>query len=478
MNDRCPRCERRYPPGRLGVCPACFLEAEIPPGQISDTLELIEEIGRGGMGTVWSARHLRLERIVAVKFLHPELAAQPDFQKRFEREARALALLSHTGIVAVHDFGDDEGRSYIVMEHVAGRPLSELVPLPPEQALDVATQVCDALAYAHRQGVVHRDVKPQNILLDTAGRAKISDFGISRLLEPRRDPGVTAAGQLVGTPSYMAPEALAGAAPDPRMDVFSLGVLIYEMVTGRLPVGERSRLSGGLDEVVSRALSPDPRLRYPSASEMAQGLRSLGSSADDLPSHERLWLRAVALLQTLATAVTLWALLQSVTPKVLLPQERQPLIMRPPEALQDGRFVSRARFETWPTLSAVAAIALALAGYGLLRRHWREAELERRLPERSLRESRTLLFLGGAAVAVWASRRWLEAHRFPGAWELVPIVGGVMEIAALFFFWSAVLEGARNARSLAREPALWAGLLLALTPPTADLAAYLTSWRP
>lgn len=429
------------------------------------------------MGAVWSARHLRLDRTVAVKFLHPELAAQPDFQKRFEREAQALALLNHTGIVAIHDFGEDEGRSYIVMEYVAGRPLSELIPLPLDRAVEIAVQVCDALAYAHRQGVVHRDVKPQNILLDASGQAKISDFGISRLLLPRRDPGVTEAGQLIGTPPYMAPEALAGAAPDPRMDVFSVGVLLSEMVSGRLP-GDQPELPRGLGAIVSRALSSDPRLRYPGAAEMAADLRSIGSFAqDDLPSHERLWLRAVALLQTLATAVTLWALLQSVTPKVLGPRELQPLIMRPPEQLQDGRLVSRARFETWPTLSALAAVALALVGYGVLRRHWLLAGLDRPQPERRLRESRTLLAWGAATLVVWALRRWLEAG-LPWAWELVPIVGGFMEIAALFLFWSAVLEAARTARSLAREPALWAGLLLALVPPTSDLVSYLRSWRP
>jgi len=165
----CPRCRRAYPGARLSLCPACLLEAEIPPALLGDSLELVDEIGRGGMGTVWKARHLRLGRTVAVKFLAPELAAQPDFERRLEREARALALLSHPGIVGVHDFGREEGLGYIVMEYVEGAPLSAAIPLPIDRAVVVARQVLEALAYAHRRGVVHRDIKPENILLDAAG---------------------------------------------------------------------------------------------------------------------------------------------------------------------------------------------------------------------------------------------------------------------------------------------------------------------
>src|SRR5687767_12773687 len=132
MTASCPRCGRQYPPHRLGVCPVCLLEADVPPALLGDTLELLEEIGRGGMGSVWKARHLRLDRLVAVKFLDPALASDPEFEMRFEREARALALLSHPGIVAVHDFGRAEGRSFIVMEYVDGRPLSAALPLAVE----------------------------------------------------------------------------------------------------------------------------------------------------------------------------------------------------------------------------------------------------------------------------------------------------------------------------------------------------------
>ncbi|HUG54733.1 MAG TPA: serine/threonine-protein kinase, partial [Vicinamibacteria bacterium] len=385
-----------------------MLEAELAPALLGDSLELLEEVGRGGMGTVWKARHLRLGRSVAVKFLAPELAAQPDFERRLEREARALALLSHPGIVAVHDFGREEGIGYIVMEYVEGRPLSDTIPLPLDRAVGVAREVLAALAYAHGRGVVHRDVKPENILLDASGSVKVTDFGIARLLGPEAEKGITAVGRLVGTPRYLAPEALAGGPPDPRMDVFAVGVVLREMVAGREEGG--ARLPAALERIVARATAADPAQRYAGADEMARDLDGFaaGGAGDDLLPHERNWMRTVALVQTLATAVALWALLVSVTPKVITPGEVQPLIMVRTERLADGRVLSRARFETWPTLAAVAAIAAAVATHGALRRHWREARLERARPDQPLRESRTVLALGLVSVSVYGARLLLQ----------------------------------------------------------------------
>jgi eukaryotic-like serine/threonine-protein kinase len=475
----CPRCRRRYPAGRVGLCPACLLEAEIPAARLGDALELVDEIGRGGMGTVWKARHLRLGRMVAVKFLAPELAAQPDFERRLEREARALALLNHPGIVGVHDFGREEGLGYIVMEYVEGRPLSEMIPLPVDRAVVVARQVLEALAYAHRRGVVHRDVKPENILLDAAGAVKVTDFGIARLLGPEADAGITAVGRLVGTPRYLAPEALAGAAPDPRMDVFAVGVVLREMVAG--PPGDAAApVPAALERIVARATAVDPAHRYAGAEEMARDLERFGAGApaDDLLPEERNWLRAVALLQTLATAVALWAFLLSVTPKAVAPGDVQPLIMLRTERLADGRVLSRARFETWPSLAAVAAIAVAVAAHGGLRRHWRDARLERPRPDQPVRESRVVLGLGIASVGVYGLRLLLEDRGFAPAFAYVPILGGVMEIAALFFFWMAILQAWRSSRPLRREWPLWTGAVLALVPPVTDLAGYvLTAFR-
>jgi len=455
------------------VCPVCLLDADVPPARLGDALELVEEIGRGGMGTVWKARHLRLGRTVAVKFLAPELAAQPDFEARFEREARSLARLSHPGIVGVHDFVRDEGGSYIVMEYVDGRPLAAAIPLPREQAVDVARQILDAVEHAHRQGVVHRDIKPENVLLDASGRVKVSDFGIARLLAPEADGRLTTTGRIVGTPQYMAPELLGGAAPDPRMDVFSVGVVLREMVVGR---GGFDALPPALERIIGRAVAPDPRQRYASADEMARELAA-ASFAGDLPPDERNWLRAVALLETLATAVALWALLLSVTPKTIAPGDVQPLIMLHPERLADGRVLSRARFETWPTLAALAAIAVAVGAYGVLRRHWRRTGLERPEPERPVRESRYVLLCGAVSVTVYGLRRLLEGDALERGFAYVPVVGGLIEIAALFFFWTAVLQAWRTSRPLAREWALWAGVLLALVPPVTDLVGYVLAWR-
>ena len=479
QNGACPRCGRAYPAARLSLCPACLLQAEIPPALLGDALELVEEIGRGGMGTVWKARHLRLGRTVAVKFLAPELAAQPDFERRLEREARALALLSHPGIVGVHDFGREDGLGYIVMEHVEGAPLSSAIPLPADRAAVVARQVLEALAYAHRRGVVHRDVKPENILLDAAGAVKVTDFGIARLVSGEPDPGITAVGRVVGTPRYLAPEALAGASPDARMDVFAVGVVLREMVQGHEPSAAALPLPPALDRIVAKATAARPEDRYQSADEMARALElfSAGQGADDLLPDQRDWLRAVALVLTLATAVALWALLLSVTPKVIAPAEVQPLIMLRSERLADGRVLSRARFETWPTLAALGAIAVALGAHGALRRHWRDARLERLRPDQPVRESRMVLRLGLTSVSVYGLRLLLEDRGFAWAFAYVPVLGGVIEITTLFFFWMAVLQAWRASRPLRREWRLWTGALLALVPPVADLALYVLTAR-
>jgi len=456
------------------------LEADIPPALLGGVLELVEEVGRGGMGTVWKARHLRLDRTVAVKFIAEELASQPDFEKRFEREAKALALLSHPGIVGVHDFGREEGRSYIVMEYVEGRPLSAVIPLPAQGAVDVARQALDALAYAHGRGVVHRDIKPENILLDASGRVKVTDFGIARLLGADKDGTLTATGRVVGTPHYLAPEALAGAPPDPRMDVFSMGIVLREMLAGLGAGGDSVPLPPALDRIVAKAVAPDPRQRYGSAEEMSRDLEGFAATAavdDDLPSEERNWLRAVALVQTLATAVALWAFLLSVTPKIVTPGDVQPLIMLRTERLGDGRVYSRARFETWPTLAALGAIAMAVAAQGVLRRHWRHAGLEHPRPQQPLRESRAVLLWGVVSVSVFGLRLLLEDRGFASAFAYVPIIGGLIEITALFFFWTAILQAWRLSRPLVREWRLWLGALLALVPPITELASFVLAGR-
>ncbi len=527
----CPRCGARWPTGRFGLCAACLLAGDSVPPRLGASLELGPAIGRGGMGTVYRARHIRLDREVAVKFLPEDLAALPEFRARFEREARALAMLSHPHIVTLHDYGQEEEQVYLVMEHMPGGTLADRLPLAVADALEIGIQVCEALAYAHRQGVVHRDIKPENILFDAEGRAKVSDFGIARMVRGEREqglPALTASGVAVGTPHYMAPEALQGGAPDPRMDVYSLGVVLYQMVTGCLPVGDFARAPGGLDPLIRRALAPDPARRVPGASEFLAALAGLrpksgtpptrvvetgapdpgpapscadadepdpaasrtgpGSSAAAEPSAgggagepdgvDALWRRAAAAVCTLATAVSLWALVACLTPRILPADGVAPLVMVGAERLPDGRLVSRARFEVGPILIALAAWGGAAAAVALLRRHWHRGGLDRPEPGRPLEQSSRLFQWGGLCTILYLARKGGEALGFTAASVYIPLVGGVLELGVLLWFWNALLEAWRIRRPLEREPRLWAGLALALFPPVVEFAQFLSAWTP
>lgn len=479
----CPRCGSATLTGRLGVCARCLLADEPGPAETMAGLVLEEEIGRGGMGTVWRARDVRLGRAVAVKFLPDALAGDPAFRARFEREARAMAMLEHHGIVAVHDLREEDGQVFLVMELVDGIPLSRMLPLAPDRAVEIAAQVCDALAYAHARGVVHRDVKPENVLVDREGRAKLADFGIARLL--RGDAALsplTRTGDVLGTPHYMAPEALAGAPADPRMDLFSLGVVLHQALTGRLPVGTPAHLPPPLDAIVAKALAHDPAARYPAAAAMRADLLAATRIAA-LPSggyheDERLLARAVALVGTAALGVTLWAALVSVTPKVLRPDEVGPLVMLAVERLADGRILSRARFEPGPTLAAVAVLGLSFAAWAALRRHWRKNGLHEHAPDRPLPEGRRVALAGAATFALYLVRLALDAAGATWANVYLPILGGLCEVAVLYLFLETVLESQRTRRPLARERLALAGVALALVPPVTELLRFLVGWTP
>lgn len=480
MNGVCPRCGTQAT-ARLGICPQCLYQEQLPPAVLGGSLELGEEIGHGGMGTVYKARHLRLGRTVAVKFLPKELADQSDLKARFEREARALAMLSHPNIVAVHDFGQEGGQNYIVMEFVEGRPLSKMIPMPVEKALEVGVQVCDSLVYAHHQGVIHRDIKPENILVDPSGTVKVADFGIARIVGPdARGWTVTRANQAVGTPHYMAPEALSGAPPDARMDIYSLGAVLYQLVMGRLPVGNFDPPPPPLDRILLKALSADPGRRYGSAAEMRRDMMEARerSAAEELEPAEMNWLRCVALLQALSTGVALWAFLACVTPKVMQSGAAPPLVMLGVEKLADGRLISRARFETWPILAALATFAVAIGAYGLLRKHWTAAGLQRNKPHQPVREARWVFLLGVVGIVIYGLRKGMEAIGQIWAAIYVPILGGILEIAVLYFLWCAILQAWRLGRPLRREPWMWVGLTLALLPPVSELLLYLRTWQP
>src|SRR5918912_4174512 len=208
---------------------------------VAGRYELEELLGTGGMSSVFKARDTLLEREVALKVLHQHFTEDEQYVERFRREARAVASLSHPNIVTILDRGEDEGRQFLVFELVEGRTLAELLQeegrLPVPRALEIAIQVARGLGFAHEHGLVPRDVKPQNVILNGDGRAKVTDFGIARSLEVQ---GVTQDGMVLGTSNYIAPEQARGGEVDPRTDVYSLGVVLYELLTGDVPFSGES----------------------------------------------------------------------------------------------------------------------------------------------------------------------------------------------------------------------------------------------
>jgi len=277
-------------------------------------LELLELIGKGGMGAVYKARQPGLDRLVALKILPPRTGSDPGFAERFTREARALARLSHPNIVGVYDFGQVSSAGvspataagvppgagagspqpiaslhYFLMEYVDGpnlRQVEQASKLSPAQALQIIPQICEALQYAHEEGIVHRDIKPENVLLDKKGRVKIADFGLARILgREAQDFRLTGAGQVMGTPHYMAPEQVEHPqAVDHRADIYSLGVVFYEMLTGELPLGKfappscKVQMDVRLDEVVMHALEKEPERRYQHASQIKSDVETITTS--------------------------------------------------------------------------------------------------------------------------------------------------------------------------------------------------------
>jgi uncharacterized membrane protein YhaH (DUF805 family) len=326
MNEtkKCPKCGATIAPEwKHELCPACLMNAGFPtrsgvqtpgvnyeetrasnnpfvppPGsplgledvrKLFPQLEIIEQIGRGGMGVVYKARQPQLDRFVALKILSVgpgSSGAQSNFAERFSREARALARLNHPNIVSVFDFGQAGDLFYLIMEFVDGANLRQMIAskqITPDAALSIVPKVCEALQFAHDEGIFHRDIKPENILIDKKGRVKIADFGLAKLVDDQTaDHSLTGTHQVMGTPRYMAPEQFENTkSVDHRADIYSLGVVFYEMLTGEIPMGrfavpsKKVQVDVRIDEVVLKSLEREPSQRYQHVSEVKSDVENV-----------------------------------------------------------------------------------------------------------------------------------------------------------------------------------------------------------
>ncbi len=310
--NHCSQCGTVLPGATQGLCPRCLMahvvqpthvdgadsQSPIPPEELAPLfpqLEILQCLGRGGMGVVYKARQKSLNRPVALKLLAPERAGDAEFASRFAREAQALAALNHPNIVSVYDFGEAGGFYYLLMEFVDGVNLRQRLRakrLTPKEALSIVPFVCDALQCAHDHGIVHRDIKPENMLIDRTGIVKIADFGIAKMMGdgtagPDGVTGTWAGGTLggAGTPAYAAPEQREGnGTADHRADIYSLGAVFYEMLTGERPKdrleppSRRVEVDVRIDEIVLRALEKSPEMRFATMAEFRTQVESVRSS--------------------------------------------------------------------------------------------------------------------------------------------------------------------------------------------------------
>lgn len=265
--------------------------------------QIVEQIGIGGMATIYKAYQASIDRYVAIKILPEQFAKDANFLKRFQQEARAIAALEHPHILPVHDFGTEDGRSYMVMRYIEGGTLTKQMghPLPYKRIIQIVGDIARALDYAHERGVVHRDIKPSNILIDKHGEVLLTDFGIAKMVEGTEATQLTGAGTILGTPAYMSPEQATGGNIDGRSDIYSLGVVLYELLTGQPPYQAETPLAvvmkhvnaplpppralkteipEALERIVLKAMAKDPNQRFQTAAEMEQALREAYQTVD------------------------------------------------------------------------------------------------------------------------------------------------------------------------------------------------------
>ncbi len=279
-------------------------------GKNIDRYKIVAELGAGGMAVVYRAIDTMLDRSVAVKVIRTEEANREKFIRRFMREAKALANLSHSNIVKVLDYGEHEGEPYLVMEYISGGALKASLgkPMPPAEAAALLAPVARALHYAHQQRIVHRDVKPENILINDSGQPMLSDFGIIKLMDVEESQGLTGTGRVVGTPAYMSPEQIRGREVDGRSDIYSLGVVFFEMVTGKKPYNAATPielsmqhlhapipkakqfvrdLPAEVDHIIVKSLAKSPEDRYQTMLALAQDLEKLSGASERTTSERR-----------------------------------------------------------------------------------------------------------------------------------------------------------------------------------------------